>query len=449
MTAILSRKPTTITTIITDNHQPTTVSGYLCSMNLKICLIFLVSIISNANLALAQLVKVEDFPPRRADTIILERNWRTRHQIIFSELEFSRGDTVNPENLSLSMKKIWNLQNFAMVGYRWDSLADGRSALILTTRDALTISPIICGRYQMSPDLTGKIGLVDRNFLGRNIKLEMRLQLSVSEPWYKEIKVTIPRQLLWKNMSVGAGYRKGAMAHKYNSDQLFINIVNPFDKDYQFTFSPDLETGFLRHQSLPPDLEPGEDLAKVYQPYNHPFWYLRFSESVGTITHRRHQEEGYNISGMIGGGFGLNSETRNYFEGSIIAEYNKLISPRLQFSVKWEGYCNSTSYESFWTRFGSGNIRGLYYGALTGQLLQLASAGLYYTWLDWDYLAVEQSAFVQYASAITSVGDWSSIKRHYAIGTGFYFTIPMYPVAGLLISFSYNPNRKKWFYFDM
>jgi hypothetical protein len=225
--------------------------------------------------------------------------------------------------------------------------------------------------------------------------------------------------------------------------------VNPYHEDYKYTFSPDLETGWLRHKS---ELRWFNDPAPNpdgYIPFSRPFWYFRVTESVGTITHRRHQEEGYKVTGMIGAGIGLNQETKNYVEGSFRAEYHKLIRPRIQFSVQWEGNYTSTVYESLWVRYGPGNIRGIEYGELTGPLMQLASTGLYYTWLNWDWLAVEQSVFVQYASFMTSWGDWPGIKRHYAIGTGFQFTIPMYPAASVLITFSYNPKRYNWFYVEL
>ena len=433
-------------------RRPLTVISYLYFMNLKTCLILLVSIISNVNLVLAQLVKVEDFAPRRADTIILERNWRTRNRIILSELEFAVGDTVNPENLGLSLKKIWNLQNFVTVGYRWDSLPGGRSALILVARDAFTIYPVFGGRISTIYDATVKLGIADHNFLGRNIRLEMRGQISFAEPFFGEMKVTIPRQLLWKNMSLGAGVHSEMIDFDVYSNQVFATIGNPFHEDYRNTLSPDFETGLIRHKNIPPsshELIENPNYWHDWLPYNRSFWYFRVTESVGTVTHRRHQEEGYNITGMIGGGIGLNAGTRSFVEGSILAEYHKLIRPRLQLSARWEGHYFSTEYKSLWTRYGPENIRGIEYGQLTGPLMQLASTGLYYTWLNWDYLAVEQSVFVQYASVMTSWGDLSGIKRHYAIGTGFHFTIPMYPAASLLITFSYNPNRYNWFYLEL
>jgi hypothetical protein len=398
-------------------------------------------------------VKVEEFAPRVADTIILERNWRTRDRIILAELEFEQGDTVTTGNLNVSLKKIWNLQNFVLVASRWESLPGNRSALILTARDALTITPVFGGRLGPEYSPTVKLGYADRNFLGRNIGFGIRVQASMVDPLAGEVKVTIPRQLLWKNMSVSAGARSEEVYNSHlRANQLFVSVVNPFNEDYQYTFSPDLETGFLQHKKIPlsgHDILDGAD-PDTWTVYSHNFWYVRVTESVGTLTHRRHQEEGSLVTGMLGAGISLNAQTVSYIEGSIKAEYNVLINPKLQFNARWAGHYSSSGYPEIWTRFTSGDIRGTYYGDLTGPLIHLASTGLYYTWLNWNYLAIEQSVFVQYASAMTSIGDWSSVKRHYAIGTGFQFTMPMYPAGSVLISFSYSPTPwSSWFYIEL
>jgi len=169
--------------------------------------VFILILSSVPGFLTAQLVPVSDFDPVRVDTILIERNWRTRDQIILSELEFSAGEVVTSEKLTISLKKIWNLQNFVSVNARLDTLPDGRSALILTARDALTIQPIVGGGTNVHNAGTIKLGLADHNFLGKNIKLEMRGQLAYPEPFAGEVKLTIPRQLLWKNMSVGLGYK--------------------------------------------------------------------------------------------------------------------------------------------------------------------------------------------------------------------------------------------------
>ncbi len=413
-------------------------------MNLKhLLIIFLATFFVSP--VFPQLVKVDAFAPRHADTIILERNWRTRDKIILAELEFEAGESVTPQSLELSLKKIWNLQNFASVDYRWDSLPDGRSALRLITRDALTIVPIVGGNFQKH-DLRIAAGLADRNFLGRNIRLEVRGQYSSDEPAYGEVRLNIPRQLLWKNMSIGANVRREQL-DSVICDQAFFTIVNPLHQDYHYTFSPDIETGYTRLNR--------KYIFGLYDPYNlpvdfdHRFWFFRVTESVGTITHRRHQMEGFKIAGMIGAGLALNAGTKSYFEASLNAEYHRLLSPKLQLSLKWQGCFDNSDYPFLWRRYGPSQVRGIEYGDLTGRLMQLASAGLYYTWLNRDYLAVEQSIFAQYGSAIKTIWDPATAKSSYAIGTGFQFTIPMYPAASLLISFSYNPTGKNWFYVEL
>jgi len=418
-------------------------------MIFKACLLLLISAFCYAEQVFAQLVEVEKFGPRRADTLILEKNWRTQNNIIISELEFSAGDTVTAENLNLSLKKIWNLQNFATVTYRWDSLPDGRAALVLIARDALTIRPIVGGWKGMSGVSALKLGVDDHNFLGRNILFEIRAQVSLDDPIMGEVKFMIPRQLLWKNMSVGAGYKAWMIYRDEGFEQISINLVNPFHEDFRNRFAPDVEIGGLRNVSIPPSDLIFDTLPTQNHQYDRRFGYARISESFGTITHRRHQEEGYLITGMLGASAGLNSESKNYREGSLKAEYHKMINQRMQFSAKWAGYYSSSECSSLWTRFGPSDIRGTYYGDISGRVMHLASTGLYYTWLNRDYLAVEQSVFVQYAAAMTSVGDWKSVMRHYAIGTGFQFTIPMFPAASILIAISYNPNRRNWYYLEL
>jgi len=392
---------------------------------------------------------VRDFPPRRADTVVIERNWRTRDPIILAELEFAAGDIVTPENLSLSLKKIWNLQNFASVDYRWDTLPGNRTALVLVARDGLTITPILSGNLEFPLEGTLRAGLADRNFLGRNIRLEGRVMAGAREPWGMDLKLTVPRQLMWRNMSVGAGFRWYQELFRDATEIAYVTVVNPFHEDYRYTFSPDLETGYLRNACRPPDVD-----SLVIQPggpwlFDRRFWYLRVSESVGTVTHRRHQEEGFCLAGMIGAGIGLSDTTRDYLEATLRAEYHRLLGPRLQLSGRWQGFFHSSPYETLWTRFGPRNIRGITYGDLTGPLMQLASVSLHYTWLNWEWLTIEQSLFAQYASALPSRGDWSGIIRSWAFGTGFHLAMPMYPAASLYVSFSINPNARNWFYLEL
>ena len=422
---------------------------YLYSMTAK-SLVFLLLVCLTAP-AFSQLVKVEAFPPQRADTIIMERNWRTRAKIILAELEFGKGDTVTPENLALSLKKIWNLQNFATVGYRWDSLPDGRQALVLIARDALTIRPILAGRYGDRNDWAMKLGLADRNFLGRNIRLELRGQLSPSEPLAGEVKLYLPRQLLWKNMEAGLILSQWLDERRFEGyRESMIHIINPWHEDYRNNFAPDLETGILTNFSIPPAWYGGIDsLPAAWLHPRRSFWVLRVSETIGTITHRRHREEGFSASLMAGVAVGLNGESTGFFEGGANMAFHRPVARNLQFSLLWQGKISGSPYNSLWPRLGPADIRGTEYGDLWGRFTQVGSAGLYYTWLDRDFISIEQSLFLQYGSAITSLRYWPAVKRHFALGTGFEFAVPMFPAARIRISFSYTSIPGNWFYLEL
>jgi hypothetical protein len=342
----------------------------------------------------------------------------------------------------MSLKKIWNLQNFAAVGARWDTLSDGRNALIIKARDALTVRPVIAGWLGSAGLATLRLGVADRNFLGRNIGLEIRGQMSRSDPVFGEIKLSIPRQLLWKNLAVGFGARSERIFPDLVGNRVWLEVANPFHTDYRYTFSPDLETGFLQHWPLPGANAPVTAVSN-------PWWYLKISESAGTITHRRHQKEGFCVTALAGAGIGLANETQRFTEVRLRAEYHAILYPKLQFSAVWTGYGTSASSPALWTRPGPSDLRGMRYGEVTGPLMQLASSSLLLTWVNLDWLAIEQSLFVQYAAACGWKNNPTPSIHRIAAGTGIRFTVPMFPAASILLSFSYNPDAAGWFYLEL
>ncbi|MEL6536417.1 MAG: POTRA domain-containing protein, partial [Bacteroidota bacterium] len=56
----------------------------------------------------------------RIDSIIIDRNWRTRDKIILRELTFQPGDVVTPQMMKESIDRVWNVGNFATVDWTLD-----------------------------------------------------------------------------------------------------------------------------------------------------------------------------------------------------------------------------------------------------------------------------------------------------------------------------------------
>ncbi|MCK5102930.1 MAG: hypothetical protein KAR17_08945, partial [Cyclobacteriaceae bacterium] len=104
----------------------------------------------------------------RVDSIRIKKNWRTKDSIIRDELKFEAGDSISHGVLDTMVIRLWNIGNFAKVGYDLDTLTNGNYLLEITAKDALTIVPILSfnGNRQ---DWSLSMGMSDKNFLGRNI----------------------------------------------------------------------------------------------------------------------------------------------------------------------------------------------------------------------------------------------------------------------------------------
>jgi hypothetical protein len=93
------------------------------------------------------------------DSIRIIKNWRTRDKIILEELGFRQGDHIQRSLLDTAMIRIWNIGNFAKVGYELDTLPYNKSLLTIMAQDALTVVPILSFSgnrkdWSLSPDLS-------------------------------------------------------------------------------------------------------------------------------------------------------------------------------------------------------------------------------------------------------------------------------------------------------
>jgi len=437
-----------------------------------ICL-FSISVASGSG----QLVQIEDFGTRWVSGVIFEKNWRTRDHILLAELEFSPGEEIGRADLEKSLRKIWNLGNFAEVSYRWDTLPGGGHLLYIAARDAITLSPIISGWTSRSSGAL-KLGLEDRNLLGRNIRFEGRLQLG--EPVIGALKLTIPRQLLYRNMALTAAILderlripewkprsdEGAttIPLEIRSREVLVRVGNPYHKDFSYRFSPDFQLSYAQSSSF--KFEPAKTGTRDYDPASILFvadWLeVRFIEQLGTLTRRLHQEEGSQLLIEAAAGVSL-SETYDqswalvtgeplssrYFSLSGSAESHSILAPQWQSSLRIGFHaCNSRS-PGHWNHYDGSQVTGLLPGKLTFPVNGNGYAGIHYTWFSHPWLTLEQNLFALYAFGLQEFSSQASATRHYAVGTGFEITSPMYPKAGLRVSLFYSGRGNPWYFFEL
>lgn len=392
------------------------------------------------------------------DSISIKRNWRTKDRIIMEELEFKAGEQVSINTIETSLDKVWNTGNFATVRYRIDTLEDGRHLMVLTARDVFPIYPILSIQGNRQDYKIG-LGLIDENFLGRNIRLSIRAGLNTTgNDW--DFKISLPRQLLYKNMVLDFGSRFGHRMYSRIEDreaiyitafdllEVYGNIGNPWHQDYTYVFSPDLGWKYFRHHSNRSLLDSTELALPHPENYSYQGLEIKLSESIGTVNRKRHRKDGYQASISTGFGIGLDTESPYFQTVGMGLEYHKTFNRILQFSGKFNTAYTSSDISSLQYYRGALDIRGYRTGEIYGKSFYSVYMGLHMTYFSFDWLALEHSLYVNWGNGADKFFDLFRTKQLASVGTSFRFMIPMVPFIYAQFSFTYSGPGSNWFDFQ-
>lgn len=392
----------------------------------------------------------------KIDSIRIDKNWRTKKAIILDELGIKSGDSINQGSLDTMMIRLWNIGNFAKVGYELDTLPNKNILLHVMAKDALTIVPILSfsGNKQ---DWSLSVGMTDNNFLGRNIRLNVQGTIGTNAKNFN-LGITVPRQLMYKNMSVSGkilygqgnnwrienGEKQSGVA--YTKKQISGGIANPWHEDFKYRFSPDIGWSLFQHVADSNLLETEVPLTN-----NYTINYATFSigESIGYIKRKRHQKDGFQASLGIGAGIGLDKNSPFYYTIGAGANYYKLFNKVVQFSAKYTtGYTSSTIPSLLYYR-GASDVKGIITGEISGQSYYAAYLGWHFTYINRDWFAMEQSFYLNWGKGSDNYMDLYRSDPLYGVGTGFYFNIPMIPWLGMRMYFTYSGKKSNWFRLEL
>lgn len=392
------------------------------------------------------------------DSISIKRNWRTRDRIILEELEFKAGDEVSFQTIQTSMDKVWNTGNFATVSYNIDTLEDGRHLMVLTARDAFAIYPIISinGNRQ---DYRIGLGVVDENFLGRNIRLSIRAGLnSTGNDW--GFKIEFPRQLLYKNMTLDFGSRFGRRKYARIEDreeiymtafdlfELYGSIGNPWHQDYEYTFSPNLGWKYFKHTSNRSLLDSTELALPHPEDFTCQGLLIDLSESIGTVNKKRHRKDGYRASIGTGFGIGLDKQSPYYQTFEVGLEYHHTFNRILQFSSEFSTAYTTSDISSLQYYKGASEVLGYKTGEIYGKSYYSVYLGLHMTYFSYEWLALEHAVYLNWGNGAYKYFDLYRGKQLASVGTSFRFMIPMIPFIYAQFSFTYSGPGSNWFDFQ-
>lgn len=378
----------------------------------------------------------------RIDSIDIQKNWRTKNRIILNELGIRPGMVITKRTLEEGIIKIWNVGNFSDVKYFIETFQNNRTLLTIVAKDAITIVPIVSFSGNKE-DFKLTLGVSDNNFLGKNLKLGLVGSYG-SNVKDLQVRFGIPRQLLYKNMAIYGRFTYGHNEqYRYDNgekisgvgyDKLEIgtSISNPWNEDFKYTFSPDLGITYFQHTTDSifnlPDIPPNG--------YKVNYLNLSFSESIGYIAKKRHQRDGYLISGAIGAGIGLDGHSPHYISLGLSATYNKLFNRIVQLRSQFSTAYTTSEVPSLIFYKGGNDVKGLLYGEISGKAYYTAYIGGHFTYVNRNWFAMEQSLFVNWGNGKDIYMDIFTTAPLGSIGTGLSFMVPMIP--WLYVNFFYT-----------
>jgi outer membrane protein assembly factor BamA len=410
----------------------------------------------------------------KIDKITIKKNWITWDLIIKNELEFKEGQMVSYGEIDTSMKKLWNIGNFANVDYSIKPEGTGNT-LEITALDAVKFYPLITIDRSSENDYHYQLGYGDENFLGSNTKLRIAWDKKpTGSAW--DVSLKFPRQLMYENMTIETGFVIGndimenidriiyqqnknidsvvylpTMLDPYKKKEFYMIIGNPWQLDYKYRFSPDLTIRYMHHESnlsLLNSEEIGMGTGTIVAPFNYNMLSLTLNESMGIVNHKRHRLDGYTIGGSVGVNLGLNSESPTYESFGLTAEYYKILNDIFQITT-WLRTTYSTAATPYKTILSSADVLGIRNGEIYGKSTYAAYVGMHCTWLNKNWLSVENAYFVNFGAGTDNYFDLFSTKPKVAVGTSFRFEVPVAPLLSFKLSFMYAGPGSDWFKFNM
>ncbi len=409
-----------------------------------ICFLFNESLIGQSSDNLNNEIKI--------DSITIRRNWRTRERIIIQELGIKAGDKVTKEQIDASISRIWNIGNFARVFYSIDAIPGGRNLLNITAQDAVTIMPDLSFNGNKE-EYTLTFGLNDNNLLGRNINLSASGALGT---YSRNIRLNagIPRQLLYKNMTLGGGIYFGESENyqyvdqekfsgiAYHQNSFNVNVGNPFNNDYKYTFSPDFGISYSSQRTDSTLMEQGIPMEDNYDVR---YIGVGISESMGLINSIRHQQNGYRLYFGLGYAIGLTKDSPGYFSIGFGGAYRKLLTKMLQLSSDFSTGYNNAELPSQIFYLDPGHVKGILTGERSGNSLYSLNTSAHFTYINRDWFAMEQTFFYNMGNANDAYFKLYTTQPLWSVGSRIRLMIPMVPWLGINFYYAFRGGNNHWF----
>jgi hypothetical protein len=368
------------------------------------------------------------------------------------------------------MNKVWNIGNFANVDYVIEEGPD-ENVIKIEALDALQIYPVMSIDHSSEEDYNYRLGIGDENFLGSNSELKIVWDKKPTGATW-DFRFKLPRQLMYKNMTVEFGTKVGLdkrifyerqiteadgkkeaeyvtlLIAPYHKLDIYTTIGNPWHLDYRYRFSPDLALRLMIDEYDSTLLSQEElDLGVHVDNGSYKFIDIQIAESIGTVDQQRHRKNGYTAAASYDFHLGLEGTT-SFHTFNLSGEYHKTLSPMVQLSTELRtGY--TTANDQYRFIKGSSDVLGIRTGEIYGKTFYSAYTGAHFTWFNTKWLSLENAYFLNWGNGADTYHALFTNKQKFSVGSSFEFRIPLVSWINFRFTFMYAGPGGEWFKFNM
>jgi hypothetical protein len=176
---------------------------------------------------------------------------------------------------------------------------------------------------------------------------------------------------------------------------------------------------------------------------------LSVGESIGLINRKRHQKDGYSISGGYGIGIGLDKTSPVYHSFGFGASYYKTLNPVIELSAGFSTAYTTSTIPSLIYYMSSGDIKGLLNGQESGQGHYNGKLNASFTYMHYNWFALEHSVYTHFGNANDHYFEIYKQIPRISFGTGIRIWTPMVPWLAASIHFVYLKGNSNWLHLNI
>ena len=345
------------------------------------------------------------------EKIFFEGLEKTRQEVIYGELGFKPGDTVEPGEIQQGLQRLRNTRLFSRVSSRLHQSSPGKAFLTVNVQERWTTIPIFKVSSGGGVSQT-TLGVYDSNLFGRY--LEAGAQITKLEDvysgvvWFKNPRLFQKRLIwdlqLWNTSVVRTKYNQTLdepipiTGFLHRRDQAYTALTWLFNSGWSFHLTSQLNRDLFSDDFLDPAIR--DLLVSKPLPPDTEVWLNGLGVAWGQIDYRRYLEDGLQVGLDYRYGSSRTEGIRDFHQTDVSFEYRKSFLGRGTFAQRNLSGTTTTKVLQYWYYLGGlDRIRGFSNDRFAGRYYLLNNSEVRWVWFDKPKYVIQTVAFVDALSS--------------------------------------------------